>query len=547
MALICRHGIPVNYNDLTNDIKQYYSVKDRSYGYDTQDCILFKDVGEHELWGNPDSDISNMNDNSSGIRVRPGHKITTYTDHINNGYSETYNGGESGTNYFIDSWPMRDSISSLRVMKDCTTNVMTWDESCLNPSDPSKYIGNNLQNRKNLCSANLNANSNCYNWCNVNRAECSTAIQNYCKNLDINTMVNDPICSDLKNEIIKDRCTKEPNLFNTNTCQTFCQNNANECRVSANTYCENVNNFNGAVCTDFCKNNIEICKIGIQSYCGNNFNETCKNYCKDKNIEICMSAIKKYCSANTINTDPYCKPILLDPLMRGQHNTEMDIYCNNEGKNDLSKITPSTAKNTFKDTDILTNPICACFDKELIAEKFKYIKNGNRDIYDEFTSRPECWYSACKRDIGVYQKSNPNCQSIICAIDIGRLDIQDAKNIQIENNCGRTALTTAEINTNPIPTNTNPIPTNTDKIDCQMSDWSICSTKCGVGTKTRKKIIEPLNGGKPCDVLVEKCGGDPCKTLKEQLLNGTYNFNDLDQTNKIILIVIIIIIIIFII
>jgi hypothetical protein len=542
MALLCDIGDPGGYDDNNNEKIQ---ILPSEYDRNGNRCLLVN-PGLTSFTSDPDSQIRWFDEHVSGFRVRPGHRLSLYFRGDGTDLISEFDGGNEGKNVHLPNidryW--NDRTDSVILKKDCNTNAMTWDNSCLNPSDPSKYIGNNLQNRKNACSSNLNGHSNCYNWCNVNRAVCSTAIQKYCEALPINTMVNDQICSDLKNQIIRDRCTTESDLFSTDTCKTFCGNNANECIKSAQTYCGNVSNFNSATCKDFCKNNIEICKSDIQSYCGNNFNQTCKDYCKDTNLGMCISAIKKYCSGNTINTDPYCKPILLDPLLRGQHNTEMDIYCNNEGRNDLSKITPSTAKKTFKETDILTNPICACFDKELIAEKFKYIKNSNKEIYDEFTSKPECWYSECKRDIGVYQKSNPNCHTTICAIDIGQIDAQFAKDIQIENNCGNDALTTGETNVDGTQSND---PTSTNKIDCKMSDWSECSMKCGVGTKTRKKIIGPLNGGEECGVLVEKCDG-PCKifkTLLEQLQNGTFNFNNLDQDNKIILIVIIILIIIF--
>jgi hypothetical protein len=142
----------------------------------------------------------------------------------------------------------------------------------------------------------------------------------------------------------------------------------------------------------------------------------------------------------------------------------------------------------------------------------------------------------------VYQKNNPNCLTTICNLDIDELDIQFAKDIKIENNCGKTGLTTAQVNEDGTQSNE---ATSTNKIDCQMTDWSECSTKCSVGTKTREKITGPFNGGKPCGPLVEKCGS-PCKTLQEQLQNGTFNFNDLDKTNKIILIIVIVIIITYI-
>ena len=44
-------------------------------------------------------------------------------------------------------------------------------------------------------------------------------------------------------------------------------------------------------------------------------------------------------------------------------------------------------------------------------------------------------------------------------------------------------------------------------VDCQMSEWSFwskCDSTIGKQTRERSVIIQPLNGGSPCDILVEQ-------------------------------------------
>ena len=71
-----------------------------------------------------------------------------------------------------------------------------------------------------------------------------------------------------------------------------------------------------------------------------------------------------------------------------------------------------------------------------------------------------------------------------------------------------------------------------------MSEWTKCSKTCSEGIQTREKILDPMNGGKPCGPIVQTCK-IPCTTLKEQLQNSTFDFFDLDKTNKILVILIV--------
>jgi hypothetical protein len=146
-----------------------------------------------------------------------------------------------------------------------------------------------------------------------------------------------------KTNIIKDKCTTKSELFDTATCKNYCQNKPTECTASAQKYCEN--NFN---------------------------NQTCKNFCVNDNIKICKSGIKNYCKGDKIKNDPFCQTTLIHPLMRGEHDTEMDRYCNAEGKNNINNIPSSNIKDASEMQDNLTNPICACFDKQLINKTFNF-------------------------------------------------------------------------------------------------------------------------------------------------------------------------------
>lgn len=119
---------------------------------------------------------------------------------------------------------MNDRVWSVNLKKDCNTNEMTWDDSCSNPSDGSKYKGNNFQNRINACkNANLAADARCKNWCSNNPTQCPDAIETYCNNLPIDTMINDNFCKTSHSNRIKgERCPTKSELFGTAACKIFC-------------------------------------------------------------------------------------------------------------------------------------------------------------------------------------------------------------------------------------------------------------------------------------------------------------------------------------
>jgi hypothetical protein len=497
MALLCEHGSPINYNDNDNYYDQWLGVKDRAYGKDMQHCILFKDTGLHNLWPNSDPVIQHYNDTTDGIRVRPGYKIRVYEHDAGKGDYRDYDGGETGTNYFIgDSFGGR--ISSIKVEKDCTKNVMTWDDACA--SDPT-----NKQNRKNTCGNNLAAHPKCKEWCKTNSSECSAAISSYCNGLPIDTMVSDPLCpQNVENTIIDDKCKKSEN-FNTNTCKQYCTNHPEKCTAAIENYCKNTGNMQQQICKTFCE--------------------------KAENKRACLGPIKNYCKSYTIKSDPWCQKILSSEIMRNEYNDEMKIYCNNEGKNNLSNIEEADLNKARKINDNLTNPICACYDDALLEKKFGYVKNF--DIKSKYLAHPECFYYNCMQGTGVYKKNSSDCKAVICNIQFDDVDIKNSSNIKIENNCGNspTSPSTGGSSGNSGINSDN-------KIDCQMSEWTKCSKTCSEGIQTREKILDPMNGGKPCGPIVQTCK-IPCTTLKEQLQNSTFNFFDLDKTNKILVILIV--------
>lgn len=443
--------------------------------------------------------------NSIKIEPEEAFEWCGWFDKNQGGHVDCYTTSQKTTKYI-------NSYESRSVKKICSHPSNIWDEGCIKPSpDLKMYKDNcnhsstcwNLQNEE-CRNANLTTNPRCKDWCIKNSDQCSTVIRNYCNDLPIDSMVNNPICSNDKTNIIKDKCTTRSELFDTATCKNYCQNKPTECTSSAQNYCQN--NFNNPICKDFCVND---------------------------NINICKSAIKNYCKGDKIKNDPFCQTTLAHPLMRGEHDLEMDRYCNEEGKNNINNIPSSNIKNASEMQDNLTNPICACYDNKLINKKFEYVKNPL--LKAQYTANPECWYYNCMKGTGVYKKSDSNCKVKICNLQFDEIDIQSSSNIKIQNNCGDTGMTTTPLNTDGSQSNQ---PNTTNMIDCKMSEWSECSKKCSKGLQTREKIEEPLNGGEPCGLLEQSCK-IPCASLKEQLQNSYFNFNDLDKINKILFIVVI--------
>ncbi len=100
MALLCNHVIPIGYDDNKDDIEQILG----SWNSNPNECLLIKDVDVTiNLYNNPNSTIAKYNDVVNGIRVRPGFKLTAYTDSDRKGVSAVYEGGTNGLNKYIDT------------------------------------------------------------------------------------------------------------------------------------------------------------------------------------------------------------------------------------------------------------------------------------------------------------------------------------------------------------------------------------------------------------------------------------------------------------
>jgi len=411
MALLCVHDIPVGYDDNNNNGQQY--LGDTRWGKNW--CLLIKpdNLALTNLYGNNTDEANWYNDSTSGIRVRPGYKLEAWRDPGAASEKREWDGGEGGNNIKISDF--EDTISSVRLSKDCGKNVWTWDDSC------APY---NTARRAATCGSNLGAHPRCREFCNNNLGSCSAAVNSHCTGLGIDALMGDDICRDVRIGIRNNKCSTQSGLFATGPCQNYCTSNPNECLAS------------------------------MEAYCINNFDQSCKTFC-EKNPKKSKTAIEKYCFANNganIKPDSWCANMLIHSELQGEYTNQMNTFCN-VNKNipgsgagiqkDLSNMKLSrTPGKTAEDLDkTLENPICACFDKELV--KTKYLNVTNSDTYTTFVSYPECFLYDCVNGPKAYKKTKPPCDITMCTIDIQNLGITNSKDIKIENNCGKKADTPA--------------------------------------------------------------------------------------------------------
>jgi hypothetical protein len=494
MALLCEHGEPLD--DVKDDNNnQFQNLKSNRYGQSNQSCVLINDLGLTNIWPNTDGQIQYFNDKVSGLRVRPGYKLKAFEHNNGTGSNMEYSSG----NHFIGD-TFGDRISSIELKKDCNTPSAKWDDSCFEPQDTNKYIGSNKTNRLNECNtlnSNLTRGNQCYVFCNKDkdtRDLCSTSINKYCDNLHIDLVRVDPLCNNIKEQVVSKRCSTNPADFNSNTCQVECRIGNDQCKASSS-FCDTSNNMNTAVCNEYCM----------------------------KNINTCAEGIKKYCVGHRIRDDPFCKKVLLEGNevnhMRGKHNIEMARYCSNEGKNDITNI---DSQSKF---DNLTNPICACMDQDLLHKKFSYANNAQD--YNQLTGFPECFYSPCKNNQYAYQRNHTsNCNLVYCSINAKDIVVKNSQEVAVYNNCDNKSSSNIGNGVYTAPGQS-----------CQMTEWTSCSATCKTGTQTRS-IVVASNDGKPCGETTQTCKIQ-CTTLIEQLKNGVFNFSDLNISNKFIILIII--------
>ena len=400
-----------------------------------------------------------------------------------------------------------DWYESRRVRKKCDHHMHRWDGDCYTPSPNQNIVVGTCNpntdcwiNQRSECNtADLRTNGTCKNWCATYPNECPTSITNYCNNLgnsNIDQMADDNFCKTYSagggithsDRIKADKCVNNANLFPTNACTTYCTNEPTKCLRSLQTYCEN------------------------------NMDQACQNFCKDNRIEHCTAAIKNHCfkNNNANMSSEYCKTAVRHKFITSPFDDEMREYCNvlpdkpgsgSGRQRDLSKMVISTTPGkTASDIDnTLENPICSCFDEQLIKKKFSNVKQANAK--DAFVTNPQCFLANCKNDPKAYKKKEPNdgCKITMCIIDADAINIVKSSDVKIENNCGPGAASI----TNGVPGTPGTPGANTPGADAPST-----STTTTTGTTTKD------------------CKKTKCVTLEEQIKNKYFNYNDLNDNNK---------------
>jgi hypothetical protein len=100
-----------------------------------------------------------------------------------------------------------------------------------------------------------------------------------CDNLLIDSMIIEPSCNNYKNDIIKNKCSENSNLFYTNACQQYCTNIPDICQPSFKEFCSKIENKQA--CLDFCN--------------------------KTANKNACLKFITNSCKDKEISTDVFCQ------------------------------------------------------------------------------------------------------------------------------------------------------------------------------------------------------------------------------------------------
>lgn len=171
------------------------------------------------------------------------------------------------------------------------------------------------------------------------------------------------------------------------------------------------------LCVEHCKNNLDSCTKGVIDYCtdsarnnknpdlcdrgdisklitesGHCFNDgklveqKCQDFCfgnKGSGIVACLEQIKRHCTADKIGTD-FCKKVLKNEAMWGNHNDEMEKYCD----------TPAGQ----------ADGLCVCFNKKDIENTSKTIKDETQRSI--FINNPHCFYKPCASSNEAYKKTS---------------------------------------------------------------------------------------------------------------------------------------------
>jgi hypothetical protein len=481
MALLCNEGIPILNQDYTiqNSYYNKYLLQNNSKD---QLCFYYNNLEKINF------DNSHKNKIIAGY-VKPGYllKLCSQPDTSGNciDFGDIIN-KNNVNNTIIDmssnnlTKSFINNISSGQLKKDCSNNNLVWDNDCFNPINKDKYLGNNYTNRANYCNnknINLGINTNCYNFCKTDISKCNISAANYCNNLSFDKINTDPLCSNKKNDYIGYNCTINYTLFDKPECKTYCTQNPKLCQNVANDFCSIENMTKNTNVNDLTAN-------------------ACKNYCKT-NVELCKNIISKHCTGTNIN-NAFCTEVLKNKSMYGNVDTEMTKYCNSEGKG---------------------KTLCTCFDNQQINNIFKDIPD--QIVKNYLKDNPECYYKSCNQSTTAYKRTSDisSCKKInLCKTSMGNFNVNNLIFADVSTNC----INVTDLSKNLL-----------EKNKCIMTEWSKCSNICNKGIQTREIIKDTSNntcGAKYQDCLIK------CPTLLDQYKNKHYKFEELDNTNKGILI-----------
>ena len=432
MALFCLEGKPINYDDNNEDaVQNIDSTK--------QKCFLITYEGISYISLKDDENIK-------GIRVRPGYNLKIYSK--DNNLITTYPATNEGISIYYDF------IDNKKIENiELSYSGIIYDDT--NPE-----TGSDVE-------------------LDITPLKCQVKVDDQIKDItDFNVMQIEGGCKD----IVKQKCEKESNLFNSIPCRTHCSKLPDNCKKSFKNFCSNIKN-----------------------------QKDCIYYCNiEQNKDACLQYISEYCTGNKILTDKFCQSTAIIASSKDNDNYEkvMKTYCNSNGKQkDLTKI------------DNLDKPICACYDKALIEKKFSNIKIPY--IKTAITLKPECYYDKCRDNPQAYKKIYPEdyCDLSLCKDDL-------------DENPNPLIFLVSEKDKNDKDCIKEPPGTNTGTGTTTGTTGSGTTTGTTSGTTSGTTTESGTTTG-----TTTESNSVQYNNLINQLLNNKFNFNNLNIINKIFLFV----------
>ena len=239
--------------------------------------------------------------------------------------------------------PFHQQIRGAFVMKDCSKDMHTWDPDCTSENDTDKAHkvckakSECVRKRTETCNKkesfiDAKLNPLCIDHCSKNDLEgCAKGIIAYCNDAAAMNAKDKDLCgSKTVIDLIKDSgsCLTDHNLLSTTACQDFC--------------------------------------FGTEG----------------KGIPACIEQIKRYCTGAQTGSE-YCRKVLTNSAMWGNHNDEMTKFC-------------ATA-------DGLSSGLCVCFNTKDIDEVTSKINDANEKVV--FKKNPHCFYKPCATNNSTYKQS----------------------------------------------------------------------------------------------------------------------------------------------